>query len=205
MNVGPRARTAAAACLACSLLQASAAAPIQVGLDRGAVAEAVRIGRSGQAAFHAAYRVQVDDEVVRHLEIVTEFRRVVRLTEEREGMGDATWDASRAAEALRPFRGLVDLVMFLQFSPRNTYRVMPQYSAVLYDRESGEPIRPVDSYSTTAYVGGQPAPPGTPILSGTVTLTFDAARLKASDSLLAGILLDGRELRRVPLDLAGMR
>lgn len=201
----------AAACLLSVLPLPSVAAPVQVALDRAAVAEALRIGRSsGTVAhdpFHAAYRVPVDDPVVREVEVITEFRRLVQLTEERERLRDATWDETRAAQAVSSFRGLVDIVARLQFSPQNTYRSTPNYSLVVYGRERGgaAAILPVDSRTRPSYVAGQPAPPGTPILAATVTGTFEASRLAGSGHYLVGILLDGKEIRRVPLDLGSLR
>lgn len=197
-------RTAlAAASIVVAALEPSLAGPDQ-GLDRAAVTEAVRIGRTNSRNFHAPYRIAVDDPVVRQIEVITPFRRIVQLTEEREGLRDATWDESRAAAAVRPFEGRLDVVMSLHFPPQNTYQSLPPYSLVIYDHGGGE-IRPVDTRSTSAYVGGQPAPPGTPILSGTVTLTFAARDLPSSGTVLAGLLLDGRESRRVAIDLDAIR
>lgn len=200
----------AAACLLCTLALPPAAAPVQVGLDATAIAEAVRLGRSRDVAsldaFHAVYRIPIDDPVVRQIDILTEFRRIVQMTEEREGLRDSTWDAARAASAARAFRGLLEITVLLQFSPNNTYRTMPAYSVVIYGREArSAAIRPIDTRTTQAYVGRQPAPPGTPILSGTVTATFDATRLDASGHYVAAILLDGRETRRAPIDLGSVR
>jgi hypothetical protein len=200
----------AAACLATLAVAAPAATGIDVGLDRAAVAEAVRIGRtSGRTAFspfHDRYRIPIDDPVIREVEIVTEFRQVVLMTEEREGLGDATWDVDRARMAARSHRGRLDLILHLQFSPQNTYQSMPAYSVALYDRPGGAgTILPVGTTATPAYVGGQPAPPGTPILAGSVRAMFDADRLDPHGRYLAAILLDGREVRRVPLDLGSIR
>jgi hypothetical protein len=203
---GRRAR-ASAACLAAILVLP--AASIDVGLDSAAVAEAVRTGRSPQAdleRFHAAYRVPVDDPVVRGVAIVSEFRRIVLLTEERARLGDASWDAVRAEVAAREFRGRLDLVVELQFNPRNTFRSVPPYSVAIYRRaSSGGALRPADSTLSASYVAGQPAPPGTPILAATVTATFDASRLDPSGPCLVAIFLDGREVRRVPVDLGAVR
>lgn len=211
--IRPAALRLAAACLLFVLALPSAAAPIQVNLDRAAVAEALRVGRSSGPAvlepFHAAYRVPVDDPVVREVEVVTEFRRLVQLTEERERLRDASWDEARAVNAASAFRGLVDVAVRLQFSPQNTYRSTPNYSLVVYGRREGRgpssAILPVDSRSRSAYVSGQPAPPGTPILAATVTATFDAARLARPGHHLVGILLDGREVRRVAVDFGSLR
>lgn len=203
------ARRLAAACLLSLLVSPPVAAPIQVGLDRPAVADALRTGRSTAPAeldrFHDSYRIPVDDPVVRQVEIVSEFRRLVQLTEERERLRDATWDVARAADAARGFRGLIELAVFLQFSPQNTYRTMPAYSLAIYRRGGAGAILPIDSRTRQAYIGGQPAPPGTPILSGSVTATFDAGAVDPSGQYLVAILLDGREVRRVPVDLGSVR
>lgn len=206
----PGAAGLAAVCLVGTLAHSPAASPIQVGLDTAAVTEALRMGRSGQAAreaFHAAYRVTIDDPVLRHLEVVTEFRRVVQLTEERERLRDATWDVGRAGSAAGTFRGHLDLVVFLQFNPQNTYRTLPVYSLVLYERgaarATGTP--PIDSRATQAYVGNQPAPPGTPILAGTITATFDASRLDPAADYLVGVFRGDREIRRVVVPLGSLR
>jgi hypothetical protein len=83
---------------------------------------------------------------------------------------------------------------------------MPAYSLVLYDRAGrSTTLLPIDSRTRQAYVGGQPAPPGTPILAATLTATFDTSRLDPSRQYLAGILLDGREVRRVAIDLGSVR
>jgi hypothetical protein len=190
--------------LACPLPTAS----LDIGLTARAAAEAFRVGRSGQAArdrFHAAYRTQVDDPVVVELDLVTEFRAVVLLTEERARLGDTSWTEERAAAAAGARRGRLELTATLRFNPRNTYRAVPGYSVAIYQRNAPRPLLPIDSRTTPAYVAGQPAPPGTPILGATLVATFDASRLDPASRCLAAILLDGREVRRVPLDLAAVR
>jgi hypothetical protein len=178
-------------------------------LDAAAVADAVRLGRSSPAAlepFHAAYRATVDDPVITGLEVVTAFRRVVQLTEERARVGDATWNASRAAAAVRAFEGRIDLVLQLRFNPANSYRTVPRYSLAIHRRGGkGGALLPIGTRSAASYLAGQPAPPGTPILGAIVTSTFDAARVETSSPLLVAVLLDGREVRRVPVDLGRAR
>lgn len=177
-------------------------------LDAAAVAEAVRIGRSSASdrdRFHAGYRISIDDPVIRGVEIVTPFRRLVELTEERARLRDATWDEARAAVAARTFDGRLDLVLQLQFSPANTYRTVPGYSVVVYPRRGGPTVLPLDTRATARYLSGQPAPPGTPILAAMVTCVFDPASLDSSSPVLVGILLDDKEVRRVAVDLSGLR
>ncbi len=201
---------AAVACFCLGLAAPLPASPLEVGIDLPAIRDAVRLGMSQDEArladFHAGYRVSIGDPVLRQLEIVSEFRRVVQMSEERSRLRDVTWDASRAERELRPTRGLVDLVLFLQFSPRNTYRSMPAYSLLIYQRgPRAAALEPVDSRTQQSYVSGQPAPPGTPILGATVQASFDAARLDPAGQYLVAILLDGREIRRVPIDLRALR
>ena len=200
---------AAVACLLLALVLPPTVGAIDVSLDRASVAQAVRIGQSSEPdleRFHSAYRVPVDDPVIRSVEVVSEFRRIVQLTEGRVRLRDATWDAARAGNAAREFNGRLDLVLQLQFSPANTYRTIPGYSLVLYPRGApGSVLRPVDTRSAASYISAQPAPPGTPILAATVTATFDATQADTSSPVLVGIFLDGREVRRVPVDLGSIR
>jgi hypothetical protein len=205
LRARPRAWTwpAAFACLLLTLLPS----PTHTALDAPAVADAIRIGRSSPAdleRFHSAYFVAVDDPVVRRIEIVTPFRRVVQLTEERARLGDATWDQARAQAAARAVDGRLDLVLHLQFDPRNTYRTVPGYTLAIHTR-GGPTLLPLDTRATASYLAGQPAPPGTPILGATVRSIFDQADVDATAPLLVGILLDEREVRRVALDLRGLR
>jgi hypothetical protein len=177
-------------------------------LDASAVADAVRIGRSSPPdldRFRASYRVSVDDPVIRSLEVVTPFRRLVELTEERVRLRDTAWDEPRAAVAARDFDGRLDLVLQLQFSPSNTYRAVPRYSLIVYPRGGGAAILPLDTRSAARYLSGQPAPPGTPILAAIVTSAFDQGRIDTASPVLVAILLDDREVRRVAVDLSGLR
>jgi hypothetical protein len=195
----------AAACLLFTILL-----PLpHTSLDNADVADAVRVGHSSAGEldrFHAAYRVAVDDPVIRGVEIVTPFRHIVQVTEERIRLGDATWDTARAAVVGREFEGRLDLVVQLQFSPSNTYRTVPSYSVAIHRRDAqGGRLLPIDTRSAASYLAGQPAPPGTPILAATITSTFDAARVDTSSPVLVGIFLDGREVRRVTVDLGSVR
>lgn len=204
------ARHLAAAFLSCVVALPLSASPLQTNIDARAVEEAVRLGRSQDAgrlaAFHAAYRIPVDDAIIRQVEIVTEYRRVVQMTEERAGLRDLTWDAARAARELAPARGLASVVLDLQFSPQNTYRSMPSYSVAIYRRgPASSPIPPVDSATTQAYVSGQPAPPGTPILAARVEASFDASTLDPQGQYLLAVFLAGREVRRIPIDFGSVR
>ncbi len=186
---------------------AGGSGPFEVNLDTATIERAIALGRSTDAAskrtFHDSYVIPVDDQVLDRVEILTEFRRVVLETENRVGAADIGWGAQQAAAMLRPWRNTVSVVLHVTFAPNNSYRAMPPFRVVLYARpRGGEParIQPLNVVQTPRYVAGQPAPPGTPILGGTVEATFSANTLDPRGTYLAGVSMDDRELRRVEID-----
>ncbi len=205
---------AAAACLVAALAGPTApTAPARpAGLEQigtAEIADAVGLGLSRdearRAAFHERYVMRLDGPVVQSLEVVTEFRRAVLLAEERGRQGESAWATDRAAAALAPYRGRLDLVLHLRFDPLNAYRAMPAATVVIYPRAGGgSELQPASVQATPENFAG-PVPPGTPILAATVEAAFARADLDLSRPVLAGILLDGRELQRVPLDLTSLR
>jgi hypothetical protein len=78
--------------------------------------------------FHAAYIVTVDDPFVQSLEIISEYRRIVLLAEERMSKGDRAFSYSSrlAGEALTPWRNRVAVRARLRFHPHNAYVVVPK-------------------------------------------------------------------------------
>lgn len=200
-------RRALAAPLAVLLAIAAAGGThaFEIGLDAGAIARAVALGRSRDQAklrqYHSAYLFSLDPPFDR-LEILTEYRRIVIAAEERSGF-DSAWGAEQAAAMLRPLRGTVALVLHVTFPPNNVYRAMPAFDIVLYDRAgsaAGRRIAPREVRATPRYLPGQPAPAGTPILGGSIEAIFDARTLQRRAVYLAGIFREGRELRRVDVD-----
>lgn len=191
----------------CAASGAPPARPIDVHLGGPALAEAVRLGVSGDEpaleGFHARYRASLGGPLPGSLEIVSEYRRAV-LSAQKARRGGGTWDAAQAARALEPFRGLVTVVVNVHFNPKNTYRSLPQFDLVLYPQDGGPRLEPVDQQATPSYLSG-PAPPGTPILEGTVEAQFRAASLDPGGKHLVGIFFEGREIERIPVDFASMR
>ncbi len=211
MRGGPRLALAfgAAAWLA---LVVPARGWVETGIDAAAIDQAIALGRAAGspalARFHQDYTIALGGPRLDSLEIVTEFRRVVLASEERARMADITWGAREAQLMLRPWRGTVSLLLQVTFPPNNTYRDMPHYGIVLYARPGATTpgrVEPIDLQATPRYVSGQPAPPGTPILGGRVQATFDARDLDLRATYLAGIELDGREMRRAEVDFARVR
>ena len=211
-------RTAAAvliaATISCSTLAAARAdlRPDRQSISQSAVADAVAIGTSGGAdahheSFHAPYLLRHGGPVLQSIEIVTEFRRVVLLAEERVRGGAAGWDARSAHEALRPYRGRFDLVLQLAFSPQNSYRSLPAMAVVIYRRDGGRgsELRPLHLEAVPGNHAGRVPLAGTPILGATVEAAFPSSALDFNESHLVGVFVDGREVERVPLDLSRLR
>jgi hypothetical protein len=201
-----------AAAISCSSLAAARAhaRPERQSLSPSAVADAVAVGTSGGAderheSFHAPYLLRRGGPVLQSIEIVTEFRRVVLLAEERVRGGAASWDARSAHEALRPYRGRLDLVLQLAFSPQNTYRSLPAVGVVIYRRGGGPELRPLHLEAVPADLAGRVPLAGTPILGATVEAAFPSSALDFGESHLVGVFLDGREVERVPVDLSRLR
>ncbi len=198
---------ASGAAIVAGRLPPPGAQPFATNIDDAAIARAIALGRSPDSTerqrFHDAYVIPLNDPLLDRLEIVTEFRRVVLATEDRVRAGDIDWGPRQAAAMLEQWRGKVTLVLRVTFPPDNTYRAMPPFALVLYGRpQTAAPprIEPLYLLETPKYVADQPAPPGTPILGGIVEATFRAAPLNARAVYLAGIALEGRELRRVEVD-----
>lgn len=175
-------------------------------IDASHVDRAIALGRARDGAsrqrFHDAYIVRIGGPVVERLEVVTEFRRVVLAAEERAGFGAAAFGQREADRLLRPFRDTISVVVHLRFPPQNTYRAMPDLGVVIYDRgPASVRLLPRDTRPVPLYVDGQLAPPGSPLLGGTVEATFDARRLAPHGVYLVGVSEQGRELRRIAIDL----
>ena len=77
--------------------------------------------------FHAAYIINLDDPFVQSLEIISEYRRVVLLAEERINKGDRAFAYSSrlAGDALAPWRNRVAVRARLRFHPHNAYVDVP--------------------------------------------------------------------------------
>lgn len=185
---------------------AAQAPPFESAIGPAAIAEAVRLGLSRDAwaldRFHAPYRHLLGGPFLQSLELISEFRRVV-LSAERATRAGETMDARSAERVLDPFRGLVTVVVGVRFNPQNTYRSMPRLEAVIYSPAGGT-VTPVGQRARPSYLSG-PAPPGTPILEGTLEADFQGSALDPPGQLLVGIFLEGKEIERIPVDLAGLR
>src|SRR6185436_12591166 len=78
---------------------------------------------SERTQFHRKYLFDLPGDSVTQIEVVTEFRRLVMITEDHLRIGDQMFSRSvRDAEAaLAPVRGVLTLKAQLRFNPLNNY------------------------------------------------------------------------------------
>lgn len=160
---------------------------------------------SSRALFHAPYRVAVDDALVEHVEIITEFRRFVLAAEEQLKAGN--WMMARGGfdpkgrtvkDLLRPLSGQVSIRARLRFHPQNSYVTPPAFDILL-----GEPtllgINAVRTPHTTPATGE----PGTrDIFTGaTIEMFFNAPTIDDRE-LPVRLFSEGRELVRIDVDFS---
>jgi hypothetical protein len=100
-------------------------------LDVTAIQSAFRMARSAEAdrtRFHAPYLLPGTLDTIERLEVITEFRRLVLLTEERLAAGDWSFssDTRAAAAAIRPWKDKLAIRARIRFHPHNVYTAPPR-------------------------------------------------------------------------------
>ncbi len=174
-------------------------------------AQQVARSREGEREqFHRRYVFDLKGDTVTQIEVITEFRRLVLTTEEHLRLGDQMFSRGvREAEAaMAPTRGLVTFKSKLRFHPLNTYADVPPFKIALGPAASTtasvatSPLTPIDTRAISE--ASQPFKDGAgkrvvALLGATLQADLPAARIgPASRSL--GVVLEGRELARVPVD-----
>lgn len=102
-------------------------------IDREAIDEAIIFARQAtreeRRAFHDGYQ-RSPGGPVRRISIVSEYRRVVLLVEEKMRLLDRDYGVRQMAQALVPWRGLVEVIVEVQFHPQNNYIGVPLYDVL---------------------------------------------------------------------------
>lgn len=212
---GPRARAggwrglalAGALCAAHAAPPVSAVVPV---LTPAEVQRALRLAAAPDAVrtrFHEPYVTAIPGSLVNRLDILTEFRRTVRLAEQARARGD--WAIAQGArgtagqsidEQVRPWRGRVTVAATLQFDARHTYVTVPNCEVML----GGSPVVASIDRRTTPLSSAPAAgrgPGTTSLLGALVEADFDAGALAAATRVVT-VLCDGREAARQSVDFA---
>jgi hypothetical protein len=179
------------------------AAALKIDISHEDIERALTLARARpeeRARFHALYLQKVDTPFIEHIEIVSEFRRVVLMAEEQIARGDRffAYSSMRAVNALQVFRKRVSVVARVRFHPQNNYVGVPPVTIALIGNEraligvKSEPVYGIGSGKPDEFV---------PVLGAVVDGSFEAAALAQAKREFR-ISLDGRELGRVAFDFA---
>lgn len=172
-------------------------------LDVAAIQSAQRMARSSAAnrsRFHAPYLLPGTPDTIERLEVITEYRRMVLITEERLAAGDWSFsnDTRAAGAAIRPWKDKLAIRARIRFHPHNTYATPPTISIVI--GESPNAHQPIQLKTDQEYgFGDKPA-----LMGMVVEASFDAP---AVGPRVVPVIVFGpgtAEVRRT-LDLATLR
>jgi hypothetical protein len=191
-------------------------------LDLPLINAAAAIGESRidsvRARFHQPYRIAVARPPVDLIEVLTPFRQVVRLAEERSRAGSRPLNQQDMIAALGDRLGLLEVAIEFTFHPLNAYVGVPPYAVGLVGGYPPVSIAPVQTSRVPRFgarVQGTPRltenvplnVPGSnePLLGGTVVAGFDAAMLDPQGTYEIVVSEAGKELARARTDLGSLR
>jgi hypothetical protein len=176
-------------------------------ISPGEIERAQQMARSRASEreqFHRRYVFDLRDATVTQVEVITEFRRLVLITEEHIFRGD--WMFSRgtrsAEQALAPFRGLVTIRAVVRFNPLNAYITPPPYLLALGANETGGIPALLETRVTPQYSVPFKAHDGktrSALMGMTIETEIGSAQLGQASRIVA-VMLEGKELARTTVE-----
>ena len=186
--------------------------------------EALALGQSRiesvQTRYHRPYRLQLARPPVDYIDVITPFRGVVLITEDRTRLGIRGFTQREAAEALGDRAGVVELRIEMTFHPQNTFVGVPGYDVELAAASPAARLMPqevtriprfgprIENGAPSAPVGAQPNQPrgaAMPVTGGTIVATFPIGTLNAAGVYDVVVSEMGKELARAGVNFAGLR
>jgi hypothetical protein len=159
---------------------------------------------SERAQFHRRYLFDLRDATITQIEVITEFRRLVLVTEEHIFRGD--WLFSRslrsAEEALAASRGIVTIRALVRLNPLNTYIAPPPYMLALGANTSGAAPAPLETQVSPQYsvpFKGRNGKTLTSLVGATIEADVASVQLGQTSRIVA-VMLDGKELARTTVE-----
>ena len=155
-----------------------------------------------RAAFHRRYLFKpAASDTVTEIAVVTEFRRLVIITEQHLLVGDQMFSRGerQAREALAPKRGLISLKAQLRFHPQNAYTTVPAFKLAV-GLVAGGPWSERDTTITGEFGIGQHNRPQT--ITGAVLEADVPTAGVGQTTLPVGVVLDGKDIARILVDFA---
>jgi len=158
---------------------------------------------SERQQFHRRYVFDLRDAAVTQVEVITEFRRLVLVTEEHIFRGD--WMFSRSVksgeEALTSSRGLVTIRATVRLNPLNTFITPPAYLLAMGANEAGSVPVPLETQVSPQY--SAPFKARGKMVSSLVGATLDASLPSAQigqASRVVAVILEGKEVARTTVE-----
>jgi hypothetical protein len=168
-------------------------------------AQQVARGRdSERQQFHRRYVFDLKDDTVTQLEVITEFRRLVLISEEHIFRGDWLFTRSvRSGEqALAPTHGLTTIRATVRFNPLNTFIAPPAYLLAMSTGVAGSVPSVLETTVTPQMSVPFKARDGK-MLSSMVGATLEANLPSTELGQLTRVLtviLDGKEIARATVE-----
>jgi hypothetical protein len=158
---------------------------------------------SEREQFHRRYVFDLRDATVTQVEVITEFRRLVLITEEHIFRGD--WMFSRGArsaeQALAPSRGMVTIRAVVRFNPLNTYITPPPYLLALGADAAGGGPALLETQVTPQYSAPFKARGKTLSSLTGATLEAEVGSVQLGQaSRIVAVMLEGKELARTAVE-----
>jgi hypothetical protein len=206
-----------------ALLAGAAVSGFEPAISPRLIDEALSIGQaridSVRARFHQSYRLQVNRPPIDYVEVVTPYRRVVLLTEQRTQQGLRGFTQREAAAALGKQSGDVELRVEMTFHPQNVFIGVPSYDVELVTGSPPTRLMPgnveriprsgarIDGPPLPTPAGGQTNPfgGGSPLVGGTIVATFPIAGLNAAGAYEVVVREQEKELARARVNFAALK
>jgi hypothetical protein len=186
----------------------STVAAIELDVDAAKIDAALEIARSPEAeraAFHKPYVFATSAPIVESIEIITEFRRLVKIAETRIADGDRFFarNTLAAQEAIRPFQHHVSVVARVRFHPQNNYVVGPPVDVVLLDRFEPVPRLDLQSQTEFGFASGKPKPQ-LPVVGVITESVFDTAVVGQNYRTVV-VRVEAKDMARLTIDFGRLR
>ncbi len=186
----------------------STAGAIELDVDAAKIDAALEIARKPEAeraAFHKPYVLATSAPIVESIEIITEFRRLVKIAEARIADGDRFFarNTLAAQEAIRPFRHHVSVVARVRFHPQNNYVVGPPVDVVVLDRFEPVPRLELQSQTEFGFASGKPKPQ-LPVVGVTTESVFDTDVVGQNYRTIV-VRVEARDVARLIVDFGRLR
>ena len=170
-------------------------------------AQQVARGRdSERQQFHRRYVFDLKDDTVTQLEVITEFRRLVLVTEEHIFRGD--WLFSRSVrsgeQALAPTHGLTTIRATVRFNPLNTFITPPAYLLTMSADNPASPPIVLETQVTPQFSVPFKARTGkmvSSLVGATLEATLPTVQLGQISRVLS-VILDGKAVARTTVEFA---